>query len=73
MIFLKICKRCGTKIECLTLSARANTKYCSDCKSKSLIVNRANYYQKAKDILKKKRNERYKKEKEMQLWAKIKK
>lgn len=63
MIFVKRCKICGTKVECLTIFSMANTRYCSACKKVRVIANRKNYYINARDVLKQRRKERYQKQK----------
>ncbi len=63
MIFVRRCKICKTKIECATIFSMSNTRYCSKCKKERAVINRKNYYIRARDVLKIRRRERYQKQK----------
>ena len=63
MICIRTCTRCGTKIQCPTFESWKNRRFCDNCKSKRVKDYRDGYYSKMRDVLKRKRIERYQKEK----------
>lgn len=66
MICIRKCKRCGTKIQCVSFESWKNRRFCDSCKSQRVKDYRVGYYSKMKNVLKQKRVERYQKEKELE-------